>query len=293
MADVTSRRWVPVLAGLLGLAALVGLSAPAMAGDVTDCGNFSTSTDTRFDLKNNISFAGTTGTCLIFPGNAVVYLNGFIVRGTGLDQNTAGIVAGDNAFIWGPGIVKEFGTCIVGGNATAVEGLLTNSCSTGIILRSGYKVKEVRVHDCTPSNFSGIGILLSQGGFVESSIVRACDFGVITGRNNKIWNLIVTRHLFTGLIVGAGNAVSRTVISHPRSTASVGLDYSRCGGAGAGCEDASNSVSGHTTPLNIVIGGARVVTQPHEQATTGATNCDGAPIGRTILAPAGLIAGDC
>src|SRR5262249_62387503 len=99
--------------------------------------------------------------------------------------------------------------------------------------------KEVRVHDCLPSSLNGIGILLSrgaevtgQGGFIESSIVRNCDNGVLAGQNNKIWNLVVTNHEFTGLQVATGSAVSRTVISHPRSTGTLGLQYICSAGGG-------------------------------------------------------------
>jgi hypothetical protein len=283
--------WAVVLGSLLGLLAVIGVSAPAAAGDVTACGNFSTSTDTRFDLKNNITFAGG-GTCLTFPANAVVYLHGFIVSGPGYDATppARGIFLDNNSFLWGPGIVKQFALCVDGENDVAVETVLLNQCGVGLELGESYKVKEVRIHDCTPSSFTGIAMLLDHGGFIESSIVRACDFGVITGQNNKIWNLVITRHSFTGLIVGAGNAVSRTVISHPRSSATIGLDYRGCGGAGAGCQDGSNSVSGHAAGANILTPPALVVTQPTETVGLGATNCGGSPIPRTAT---GLIAASC
>ncbi len=101
--------------GLLGLLAVIGVSAPAAAGDVTACGNFLTATDTRFDLKDNITFAGG-GICLQFPANAIVYLNGFIVGGPGYDASpeAIGITLGNNSFLWGPGIVKQFTNCVVG-----------------------------------------------------------------------------------------------------------------------------------------------------------------------------------
>src|SRR5262249_49246510 len=145
------------------------------------------------------------------------------------------------------GIVRGFGTCVDAGDHVAIEGILTNWCSTGISAGDSYKIKEVRVHDCLPSNGPGDGIVLRQGGFIESSIVRNCDNGVITGENNKIWNLVVTNHEFTGLEVATGNAVSRTVISHPRSSGTIGLDYRDCGPGG--CQDGSNSVDGHATGL--------------------------------------------
>src|SRR5262249_52660709 len=218
----------------------------------------------------------STGNCLKFPPNAVVNLSGFAVIGLSIDANTRGIVLADNSFLWGPGIVRGFGICVAAGNHVAVERILTNWCGIGIIAGDSYKIKEVRVHDCLPSSGEAIGILLSEGGFIESIIVRNCDNGVITGENNKIWNLVVTNHEFTGLQVDTGNAVSRTVISHPRSSGSIGLQYF-CGAGG--CQDGSNSVDGHAPLNNIQIFGP-VVTQPQENPLFGATNCSGVPVTR-------------
>ena len=266
------------LAVVLGLAAVILMSAPAGAVAVSACGDFASSnpTDTRFDLTQSITFAGP-GTCLNLPGNAVLYLNGFVIVGPGLDSGTAGIVIGDNSFVVGPGIVRGFTTCLFGGDDVAVETVLFNQCASGIHLGEGYKVKEVRIHDCTPSSLAGIGMLLNRGGggFIESSIVRACDFGVLMRQNNKIWNLVVTRHTFTGLTVPGGNAVSRTVISHPRSTSTIGLQYF-CDG---GCQDGSNSVSGHLAGNNIQLFG-NVVTQSSDVGSNSATNCNGTGIGK-------------
>jgi hypothetical protein len=304
--------WAVVLGSLLGLLAVIGVSAPAAAGDVTACGNFSSSTDTRFDIKNNITYVNgvSPNPCLRFPANAIVYLNGFLVSGPGYDFDPAvtGIILGDNGFVLGPGIVRQFATCINGGDDVAVETVVLNQCGIGLILGESYKVKEVRIHDCTPSSFFGVAMVLLQGGFIESSIVRACDYGVITGENNKIWNLVITRHSFIGLSLGspsgfpggpgpsgAGNAVSRTVISHPRSSQTVGLDYTRCaspsfGTFGPGCQDGSNSVSGHGPNLNIkVLIPSSVVTQPTENPLFGATNCNGKNVDR--VAPPGATTG--
>jgi hypothetical protein len=289
--------WAVVLGSLLGLLAVIGVSAPAAAGDVTACGNFSSSTDTRFDIKNNITYVNgvSPNPCLRFPANAIVYLNGFLVSGPGYDFDPAvtGINLGDNGFVLGPGIVRQFATCINGGDDVAVETVVLNQCGIGLILGESYKVKEVRIHDCTPSSFFGVAMILFHGGFIESSIVRACDFGVITGENNKIWNLVITRHSFTGLIVDAGNAVSRTVISHPRSSQTIGLDYRFCvtGAFGPGCQDGSNSVSGHGAGNNILVDAPLVVvTQPTETLGLGATNCGGANIPRLAT---GQIAVSC
>jgi hypothetical protein len=259
---------------VLGLAAIIAMSAPAAAKDVTACGSFSESDGSRYDIKANLV---TTGSCLSFPPNSAVYLNGHVIVGPGLETSTTGISIGDNGFIWGPGVVRGFGTCIEAGNHVAAEEILMNQCKVGLFIGESYKVKEIRVHDCTPSDFNGVGIFAFQGGFMESNIVRACDFGVITFQNNKIWNLVVTRALFTGLLVQPGNAVSRTVISHPRSTSTIGLQYF-CGNAFEGCQDGSNSVSGHGVGRNIQTSGP-VVTQSSDVATNTATNCNGFSVG--------------
>jgi len=274
--------WAAVLGSLLVL--VVGVSAPAWAVDVavSACGDFSVSnpTDTQFTLTTNITTSASTGNCLKIPSNAVVNLSGFAVIGLSIDANTRGIVLGDNSFLWGPGIVRGFGVCVGAGDHVAIEGILTNWCGIGIVAGDSYKIKEVRVHDCVPSSLQGTGIVLQEGGFIESSIVRNCDNGVITGENNKIWNLVVTNHEFTGLDVASGNAVSRTVISHPRSSGTIGLQY-HCG-LTAGCQDGSNSVDGHSPGLNIPLLGT-VVTQPQEDVTHGATNCSGLPVSRDLV----------
>jgi hypothetical protein len=264
------------LAVVLGLVAIIAMSAPAAAKDVTACGSFSEADGSRYDIKANIVTAGS-GTCLEFPQNSSVFLNGFVIVGPGLETNTIGIIVGSNSFIWGPGVVRGFGICVAAGDHVAAEEILMNQCRFGLFIGESYKVKEIRVHDCTPSAFDGVGIFAFQGGFMESNIVRACDYGVITRENNKIWNLVVTRALFTGLQVDAGNAVSRTVISHPRSTSTIGLQYF-CGGPFDGCQDGSNSVSGHGPGLNIQTLGP-VVTQSTDIATNTATNCNGTSVG--------------
>jgi hypothetical protein len=259
---------------------LLALAAPAAALNVSACGTY---TDINLIVTTNIAASAAGATCLTIPRNAVLNLNGHLISGFGQDDaGSIGIkaIAGD-AFILGPGIVKGFETCIHAGDHVAVEDLITNQCATGIKAGRSYKIKEVRVHDCTSSVGPNIGIDLSTdsdnvdfddeccaGGFIESSIVRACDFGVITGKNNKIWNLVVSFHNDVGLEVGGGTAVSRTVISTPASTSTIGLDYSDCcqlvagtlepNGSPAsthqeGCQDGSNSVQDHLPGLNIIV----------------------------------------
>jgi len=258
---------------------------------VSACGDFSVSnpTDTHFTFVTNITSSASAGLCLRFPPNAVVNMSGFALIGLSIDANTQGIGLSNNSFLRGPGIVRGFGLCVGAGDHVAIEGLVTNWCGTGIVAGDSYKIKEVRVHDCLPSNLFGFGIfLISQGGIIESSIVRNCDIGVSTGENNKIWNLVVTNHEFSGLQVASGNAVSRTVISHPRSTGTIGLQYF-CG-LTAGCQDGSNSVDGHSPGLNIPLTGT-VVTQPQENPLQGATNCNGVPVPRNLAL--GTIAAPC
>jgi hypothetical protein len=285
-----------VLGSLLVLGLVIGVSAPAWAVDVSACGDFSASTATRFDLVNNITFSLSTGECLQFPANAVVYMNGFTIVGPGINTGTTGILLLSDSFLLGPGILRGFGFCVDAGNDVAVEGILANWCATGIRAGDSYKIKEVRVHDCLPSSLAGTGIRLGQGGFIESSIVRNCDNGVVTLENNKIWNLVVTGHIFVGLRVATGNAVSRTVISHPGSSQTIGLQYN-CGliPTGGGCQDGSNSVSGHAVGNNIQVGGvlatSPVVTQPQEIPIQGATNCNGLPVLR--IPATGRILGNC
>jgi hypothetical protein len=279
---------------------LLALAAPAAALNVSACGTY---TDINLIVTTNIAASAAGATCLTIPRNAVLNLNGHLISGFGQDDaGSIGIkaIAGD-AFILGPGIVKGFETCIHAGDHVAVEDLITNQCATGIKAGRSYKIKEVRVHDCTSSVGPNIGIDLSTdsdnvdfddeccaGGFIESSIVRACDFGVITGKNNKIWNLVVSFHNDVGLSVGGGTAVSRTVISTPASTSTIGLDYGDCcqrvagtlepSGSSAsnhqeGCQDGSNSVQDHLPGLNIII--QDDFEETCDVITDGHTNCAG------------------
>jgi hypothetical protein len=290
MRHAFSSGKAAAVGGLLGLLLVIGWAGPAAAVNVATCADFSLSGATRFDITQNIVFGGLIGTCLQFPSNSTVYLNGHVITGVGLEHPTTGIFHPGNGFILGPGIVKAFGTCIDAGAHMAIEDLLTNQCSTGIRAGDSYKIKEVRVHDCRSSTGPDIGIDLefSAGGFLVSSIVRACDFGVITGKNNKLWNLVISLHNDWGLIVGGGTAVSRSVISSPRSTSTIGLDYGECcqfpsarlDNVREGCQDGSNSVQDHVSDpaLNILVG--QCIDDPDNGFTSpvvtdGRTNCGG------------------
>jgi hypothetical protein len=304
MRHAFSSGKAAVVGGLLGLLLVIGWAGPAAAVNVATCADFSLSGATRFDITQNIVFGGLIGTCLQFPSNSTVYLNGHVITGVGLEHPTTGIFHPGNGFILGPGIVKAFGTCIDAGAHMAIEDLLTNQCSTGIRAGDSYKIKEVRVHDCVSSFGPDIGIDLfdSAGGFLVSSIVRACNHGVITGKNNKIWNLVVSRHNDVGLEVGGGTAVSRSVISSPRSESTIGLDYTGCcqdGAAGRdeGCQDGSNSVQDHfpgsdsQRPLNILVELPPPSSELCKIVTDTRTNCGGdrVPFDSTT----GLITDDC
>src|SRR5262245_13672578 len=123
-----------VLGSLLVLGLVIGVSAAAWAGNVTACGDFSASTETRFDLVTNITTTATTGFCLTFPPNAAVNMNGFAVIGSNIDNDTAGIILNSNSFLSGPGIIRGFGVCVGRSNEgvahVAIEGIVTNWCGT-------------------------------------------------------------------------------------------------------------------------------------------------------------------
>src|SRR5262245_31216588 len=122
-----------VLRSLVVLGLVVGVSAPAWAADVsvTTCGDFSVSNpnDSRFTLVNNFTTTASTCACLTFPPNAVVYMNGFAVIGLNIDNDTAGIILGNNRFLWGPEIVRGFGACVAADDHVAIEGIVTNWCA--------------------------------------------------------------------------------------------------------------------------------------------------------------------
>jgi hypothetical protein len=285
-----------MLGGLLGLVLALALATGAGAVctpcpgtgatcTVTDCGDYSNfaaagcnpaspTPSNSFIQGNDIASTSVSGTCIILPKNATYNGQGHKVSSNqGPDAPTTGIScpSGD-CFIWKV-LVKGFGTCIAGDDDVAVEEVITNQCAVGIRLAHRYKVKEVRLHDCRSSDGLDTGMILGQGGFIESSIVRSCDFGVFTGENNKIWNLVVTRHTRHALEVAGGNAVSRTVISTPRSINTEGLIY-RC--SGSGCADDSNSVQDHLPGLNIIVSGV-VITTGGSNPNTSRTNCGGLP----------------
>ncbi len=294
MRDHLGSGKAAVVGALLGLLALAApIAAVAAPGDVSSCADYTPSGLTSFNVVKDIAFVPTSGTCLTLPGNSTVRLNGHVIAGPGPENpGTTGIklTAGDGSIL-GPGVVRDFGTCIKGGDHVAVDDLITKNCATGIKAGDSYKIKEVRVHECRTSGGPNIGLDLtgSTGGFIESSIVRACDTGVLTGKNNTIWNLVISRHLFVGLKVGPGTAVSRTVISSPLSVSTNGLDYTGCCDLGAakkveGCQDGSNSVQDHPSGHNILRcqfsptsttgaggGGGGVVTDTR-------TNCGGARV---------------
>jgi hypothetical protein len=97
---------------------------------------------------------------------------------------------------------------------------------------------------------------------------------------------VISLHNDVGLEVGGGTAVSRSVISTPRSTSTIGLDYGECcqfarfEGAHEGCQDGSNSVQDHVSDpaLNILVG--QCIDDPDNGFTSpvvtdGWTNCGG------------------
>ncbi len=200
----------------------------------------------------------TTGTCLAVTANgATIDLNGHSISGVPSDSgiNFAGIIAispGNNMTIKGPGIIHDFGLCVILGNYALVQDVLVYNCTiVGIVLDNFSKCVECRVHDVRGAEVDGIGILLGLGCLLESSIVERSDIGAIVGSDCKVWDLVVDTVLKTGLTVSAGTSVARTVISHFHDGPGLVYNCSNIGLA-SGCQDSSNSVA-------IATGGAAVV----------------------------------
>ena len=256
----------------VGLLLLGVMAAPASAQPtpIPVCGTYGGGTS--YIVTADLS---TTTTCIIITGNgATIDLNSHSIRG--VPGSGAGIIAatpGNNMTIKGPGIVHDFGTCIQVGNHALVADVLVYNCEfAGIRTGNFSKCVECRVHDVRTSEPPfGVGITMGLGCLLESSIVETSDVGVIVGNDCKVWDLVVDGTIGTGLAVGRGTSVARTVISHYHD--GPGLDYTNCGiGAiltARGCQDSSNSVS---VPLAA---GAPSIVDVAGVTTDCATNKDG------------------
>jgi hypothetical protein len=235
-----------LLVGSAVVLLLLGVAAGPVSAQtpVTACGELLGQTSYRLEAD----LFAAAGTCLTINGNGTtLFLNGHSIGGfTGA---AAGIVStGNNHSIVGPGVVHDFGVCIdLPGRHNFVESVLAYNCQGfGINLGDFAKCVQCRVHDVRQSEPpNGIGIALGDGCILESSISATSDEGAQVGEDCKVWDLVVDTVGGTGLRVGVGTTVARTVISHYHN--GPGLDYSACtdGGAltGRGCQDSSNSVT--------------------------------------------------
>ena len=256
-----------VLLLLLGVVAMPASAAPfpvPLAGP--GCPTAPLLSQNSYILTGDLAINTPGADCITINGNGTtVDLNGHSI--SGVPGTGRGITAvGNNHTIKGPGIVHDFdGGCIIisqnasaagfptvadGGRFTLVENVLAYNCAGfGIRLGSFSKCVQCRVHDVRLSEGNGVGIEIgfatgNDGGcLLESSIVERSDIGVLVGTDCKVWDLVVDTVGISGLVVGAGTTVARTVISHYHN--GPGLDYTRCGTVtGAkGCQDSSNSVT--------------------------------------------------
>jgi hypothetical protein len=237
-----------------GLLLLGALAAPALAvTDVDTCKSLAGQNSYRL-TKDLVQSADED--CILFSGNgASLDLNGHSITGPGTSSSKSGITGspGNNITIKGPGVVSDFAACIALGEFALVQDVLVHDChQVGISLASYSKCVQCRVHDVRSGVTAGAfgGISLGDGCLLESSIVETSDFGAIVGHDCKIWDLVLEGIIKTGLRVGPGTSVARTVVSGGHN--GPGLNYCACGtnpstsqapvGASA-CQDSSNSVS--------------------------------------------------
>jgi hypothetical protein len=304
-----------VLVGSAVMLLLLGVvAAPASAQPVpvTRCGT-TLQAQNSYILTADLNISqGVTAqnACLTFNGNGIsLNMNGHSMAGfTGAAFGIFG--TGNNNAISGPGIIHDFDSCVeLGGNHQLAQNILVYNCQTvGIHLGNFSKCVECRVHDVRSSEGTGVGIVIGTqsaansafpgllssfnglgGCLLESSIVRSSDWGAIVARDCKVWDLVVDSVVGTGLKVGRGTSVARTVISHYHD--GPGLDYTDCVGpdpanlTANGCQDSSNSVTLQTgiplpgacpaSAISINPGGLLVANGPGTVTTDCATNCSG------------------
>lgn len=278
-------------AGLLLLGASV---APAAAQvPVTSCGTLSG--NTSYILTADLN-PGTAGDCLLISGNgSTINLNGHRISGIGTDNTDGKGIAGvkdafgvrtfpNNVTVKGPGIIHDFGGCISLGRHTLVESVLAYNCGAAGIETGGQsKCVQCRVHNSRVSEPPGSawGIIMGDGCLLESSIVLSSDNGAWVGSDCKVWDLVVGSETFpiikTGVKVGAGTSVARTVVSHCHDCPAI--DYTGCStpananGAPRACQDSSNSV--YVTAGQATIADAVTTALGGEVVTDCATNHNG------------------
>jgi hypothetical protein len=233
------KKIIGRLLAMAGLLLLGALAAPAWAAPiaVAACGTLGGTNSYRLTAD----LVSASGPCLTISGNgATIDLNGHSIRGAP-DTGSTGIrgIPGNNVTIKGPGIVHDFDACITLGAYALVEDVLVYNCvGNGIFLGDASKCVQCRVHDVRVAG-GAIGISMGNGCLLESSIVEQSDHGAVVGQDCKVWDLVVDTIVQTGLKVGAGTSVARSVISHFHN--GPGLDYTACTAA-LGCQDSSNSV---------------------------------------------------
>ncbi len=241
------------LAWGLGLLLLGALAAPAAAvTSVTTCGPLPT-TDNSFRLDADLLQIGAADCLTITQNGVTIALNGHSISGvgTGSSIDAKGITGSpaNNVTIQGPGVIHDWATCIELGNYALVADVLAYNCQgeggAGIKLGDFSKCVQCRVHNVLASEDNGTGIILGQGCLLESSIVETSDQGARVGHDCKVWDLVLEDINETGLKVGSGTSVARTVISGGHN--GPGIDYCDClfgpqPGRSA-CQDSSNSVN--------------------------------------------------
>jgi hypothetical protein len=243
------KKIIGRLLAVAGLLLLGALAAPAWAAPtaVAACGALAP----QNSYLLTADLVSPSGNCLTITGNGVtIDLNGHSIRGApGTDSTGIEATPGNNFTIKGPGIVHDFDTCISLGNYALVESVLVYNCGDAIVLGDASKCVQCRVHDARASGVpGGTGIIMGSGCLLESSIVENSDNGARVGQDCKVWDLVVDNFVRTGLKVGAGTSVARSVISHFHN--GPGLDYTDCTAPvlgvcleeACGCQDSSNSV---------------------------------------------------
>jgi hypothetical protein len=273
---LSARQGRGLVAGGLGLLLLGALATPASAiTDISTCGTLPT-TDHSFRLTADLNQIGTADCLTITQDNVTIDLNGHSISGLGPDPTDGVAITGSVFFgalpkdvtIKGPGVVHDWGSGIVLGDFALVQDVRVYSCGigggAGISLGNFSKCVQCRVHtvlsiaSVPPLGGPATGIILGDGCLLESSIVETSDRGARVGRGCQVWHLVLESSNVTGLTVGPGTSVARTVVSHGWGP---GIDYCACGtpagsyapaGASA-CQDSSNSVSDNGGLFNNII----------------------------------------
>jgi hypothetical protein len=254
----SARQVDRLVAWGVGLLLLGALVTPAAAQTpVATCGALVADTNS-YILTADLTQIGAAD-CLTLTRNGVtIFLDGHSISGQGADSTDgAGITfsgsLGKNATIRGPGVIHDWNTCIDLSDYALVQDVLAYNCQVGIRLGNFSKCVQCRVHNAVGFEDSGIGITMGEGCLLESSIVETSDRGAEVGHDCKVWDLVLEDINETGLKVGYGSIVARTVISGGHN--GPGIDYCDCddGPRQSACVDSSNSVSnnGSVVPCNI------------------------------------------